>query len=207
MSVDGETPSNLPPVVSAGANQNLSNSATSTVLSSSATDPDGTISSRLWTQISGPNTATFSSTSVNTPTITNLIPGLYKFRFTATDNQLATSFAEVDVKVNRLPLITFLSPVTYSTMSGITFSSTVSDPDGTITAVQYQSLVGPTVLSFTNPNAVTTGVGNIVEGQYRIRITATDNNGESASLELEITFAPPEAIMIRRNTRIKVINN
>lgn len=205
--IDQTAPPNQPPTANAGASQSLSNSATSTVLSGSASDVDGTIQTRTWTQISGPNTAVFSSTSINTPTVSNLIPGLYKFRFTVTDNQLATAFAEVDIKVNKLPDITFLSPTSYTTTSGISFSCSLIDPDGTVTAFLWETVAGPTSLNFASPNAITTNVGNIVEGQYRIRLTATDNNGESSEIELEITFSPPKSILIRRNTRIKVIND
>ena len=49
---------NLPPVVNAGQEQTvtLNSSGDSIRLIGSATDPDGTVVSYLWSQVSGPNT-------------------------------------------------------------------------------------------------------------------------------------------------------
>lgn len=201
--VDGTPPPNQPPTVSAGAFLDLPNSTTSTALNGSASDVDGTITSRLWTQISGPNTATFSSTTINNPIISNLIPGSYKFRFTVTDNQFATSFAEVDVKINQLPIITFLSSTQYSNVDSIRLKFSVNDPDGTVTSILIQQASGPTNGIITNPNSVTTDFTNLVPGDYIIRISATDNTGETAVAEWEIQVRSALRFRIRPFSKIK----
>jgi dienelactone hydrolase len=74
------------PVVNGGADQTRSlKSTTTTSITASATDADGTIASYVWTKLSGP-TATLSGANTRTLKITNLKKGTYFFRVKATDN-------------------------------------------------------------------------------------------------------------------------
>ncbi len=79
-------PVNQSPSVNAGANQSIVLPVNSAVLSGSAIDKDGTISSLLWTQVSGP-TATIETPTSATSRVSNLVVGNYVFKLTATDNQ------------------------------------------------------------------------------------------------------------------------
>lgn len=195
---------NQPPIVNAGPFTEYTNNTTSFNLAGTASDPDGTISTRLWTQISGPNTATFSSTSVNNPTVSNLIPGLYKFRFTVTDNSLATSFSEVDIKINKLPTIIIQSQTDYqNNTDSVRLSFTVNDPDGTVTAFLVERLSGPAIGTFSNPNAVTTDYTDLVPGDYILKASATDNTGETAIIEFELRIRNAARIRINKISKIK----
>lgn len=89
---------NRPPTVSAGADQNLAVNTTSTVLAGTASDPDGDTVTVLWTKISGGNVTINSTTSLIT-SLTNMQPGTYVFRLTATDNNGATAYDEVTVTI------------------------------------------------------------------------------------------------------------
>ncbi|WP_198173038.1 PKD domain-containing protein, partial [Hymenobacter ginkgonis] len=72
-----------------------------TTLAGSGTDADGTISSYTWSQVSGPNTATFSSKTVAVPTLSALVAGSYVFSLIVTDNLgLASAAAQVTVTVS-----------------------------------------------------------------------------------------------------------
>jgi hypothetical protein len=98
---------NILPTVNAGSNQSINSLNSSIVLTGTATDSDGTISSQVWTQISGPNTATLANETTLVLTASNLIVGTYIFRLTATDNSGGISFDEVSVTVNSDPDYTF----------------------------------------------------------------------------------------------------
>ena len=86
------------PLVDAGSHQNVGYPIASITLPGTATDPDGTISSRQWTKISGP-AVTMSNTTTNTATLTNILPGNYTFKFTATDNTGDSQSDYVNVSV------------------------------------------------------------------------------------------------------------
>lgn len=78
---------------------------TSINLVSSTTDPDGVITSRLWTQLDGPAAATITSpTSANT-SVTGMQAGRYTFRLTITDNDGDIAIAELDVVIDAQTVI------------------------------------------------------------------------------------------------------
>ncbi len=95
---DQQSGGNTLPNVNAGNDQSIRLPATLT-LSGTASDPDGTISSLLWTQVSGPNTATITSPTIATTTVTNIVTGTYVFRLQAIDNSGGISTDDIQVTV------------------------------------------------------------------------------------------------------------
>ena len=92
---------NSPPSVNAGGNQNITLPTSSITVSGTATGNGGaSIVSTLWTQDSGPNTASITSASSLSTTITGLIQGTYVFRLTATDNNSLSAFSTMNCVVN-----------------------------------------------------------------------------------------------------------
>lgn len=92
---------NLPqlPVVNAGINQHITFPTNSATLSGAASDPDGSISSVIWTWVSGPGYASVTNPNSLTAQISNItIPGIYWFRLNATDNTGYTSYDEVAIE-------------------------------------------------------------------------------------------------------------
>lgn len=95
---------NVPPTVDAGAVQNVAASATVN-LSASASDSDGSISTYAWTWDFHPTNSVGSSTGITgastaTPSFTAGTAGnLYILRCTVTDNNGATAFDTVEVRV------------------------------------------------------------------------------------------------------------
>lgn len=65
--------------------------------------PDATIVSYKWAQVSGPNTATLATPNAATTIASNLIAGVYVFRFTITDNFGFSGSDDKKVTVNRNP--------------------------------------------------------------------------------------------------------
>lgn len=86
-----------PPVVDAGADATIT-AGTAFSRTATATDADGTIASRLWTQISGP-TVTLSGSTTATVSFTPAEAGVIVLRHTATDNSGTTAFDDVAVYV------------------------------------------------------------------------------------------------------------
>lgn len=88
--------------VSAGTDQMIYYPPVAAVLTGSASD-DGSVESVVWTQISGPNSASFSTSNTAETTASNLIEGAYVFRLTATDDEANESFDELTVIVETEP--------------------------------------------------------------------------------------------------------
>lgn len=58
------------------------------------------VASQGWSQVTGPNTANIVTPTLTDTTINGLIPGLYQFRFTATDTDGNASFDDIVIIVN-----------------------------------------------------------------------------------------------------------
>src|SRR5205085_2358853 len=97
---------NQNPVANAGVDKTINLPTSSTTLTGSGSDPDGTISSYLWEKVSGP-TVTMTNTTSATVSLSSLVAGLYTFQLTVTDNKGATATDQVNVTVvaaNQSPL-------------------------------------------------------------------------------------------------------
>jgi len=77
---------NLPPTVDAGVDQALAAADFDTTLVAVANDPDGTIVTVLWEQLSGDGNVLFGATDQLTTTIDGLIGDAYEFVVTVTDD-------------------------------------------------------------------------------------------------------------------------
>jgi hypothetical protein len=98
---DGSHP---PPVADAGANQSVAEQATVTLDGTGSSDPDGSITSYSWQQVSGPEVALSGAT---TATATFTAPDVIQdtpleFRLTVTDDFGVSAAATVDVTVHIL---------------------------------------------------------------------------------------------------------
>ncbi len=91
---------NQPPVVNAGTDQSINLPTNTISVVASASDPDGTIVSVLWEQVSGPTQAVITSNNTVNTTFNNLGEGVYVFKITATDNRGASANDTVTITVN-----------------------------------------------------------------------------------------------------------
>ena len=192
---------NIFPIASAGADKILKLPLTSVGLIGTGSDTDGQVVSFAWSQISGA-TATISSNSTAATTVTGLALGDYAFRLTVTDDQGATDFNDLIVRVvsstNNLPPVVNAGPDIriFIPQNTLVINASASD-DGTISAYQWVKLGGPTA-TLVNPIEQNLSLTNLIEGEYTFQIAVTDNNGATVfdivrvSL-LPSTFAPPIA--------------
>lgn len=96
--------STTPPTVSAGADSTAILPRDSVHLIGTATGNGGaTITSTVWTQVSGPNTAIIRTAGATSTIVTGLIAGTYIFRLSATDSNSNTSSDTVTVIVTNTP--------------------------------------------------------------------------------------------------------
>lgn len=191
-------PPNNPPTVFAGAIQTDSLPKNVDTLQGIASDPDGDALTFLWTQTSGPNTATMAASTSLQNRISNLIQGSYRFRLTANDGHggIASSDADVVVFPANIPPtvkagsdIFITSPQNRDTLRGI-----VSDANGDAFTVAWAQLSGPNTATMLTPTAVTNIITGLIVGTYSFKLTANDGHGgivsDTVSLFLAAS-APP----------------
>ncbi|HEX2534783.1 MAG TPA: PKD domain-containing protein, partial [Chitinophagaceae bacterium] len=186
------TPTNQAPTANAGTDKNITLPTSSVSMTASASDADGTIASYSWSQVSGPASASFSSTTVLNPTISNLVAGTYTFRLTVKDNAGATKTDDVIVTVNNAPVNEAPSAYAggdkklYLPTNSTLMTSTASDADGTITAYNWSKVAGPSSYSFSSTTTLKPTVSNLTPGTYTFRLTVTDNAGAAVSDDVNI---------------------
>lgn len=180
---------NQSPLVDAGTDITLTLPINSTNIFGFANDPDGTISSYLWSKISGP-AATLSGTTLATLSVSNLVAGSYVFRLTATDNQGASASNDVNVVVssaNQPPTVVASNDeiITLPT-SSTSLIAVASDPDGTISNYLWVNLSGPGAPTLSGATTNVLNVSALIAGTYVFKVTVTDNNGATASDQVNV---------------------
>jgi hypothetical protein len=95
----------LPPAVNAGPEQAI-NFGTVATLAGVVTDSflPYNVLDTVWSQVSGPGTATFAAPTLTNTTVTFDQPGVYDLRLTA-DDGLATNSADVTIQVHAAPIV------------------------------------------------------------------------------------------------------
>ncbi|SFE92743.1 Por secretion system C-terminal sorting domain-containing protein [Chitinophaga sp. CF118] len=191
---------NVAPVANAGSNETITLPVSQATLSGSATDADGTIASYAWTQVSGPVTATISSTTITSPVVSKLTTaGTYIFKLTATDNDGATDAAQVSVIVNaadnEIPVATAGSNETITLpVSQATLNGSATDPDGTIASVAWAQVSGPVTATISSATITDPVVSKLTTaGTYIFKLTAKDNDGAMASAQVSVIVNAPAA--------------
>jgi hypothetical protein len=158
---------NVPPTVFPGNSSTIVSPASSVTIVGSASDADGTIASTVWTQVSGPSTATLSGATTTTLVASNLVVGTYVFRLTATDNLGATTSADVSVSV----ITVSVSAGTNQVVQLPTDSTTLTGNQVGLSQPTWSQVSGPNTATIVSPNTLTTKLKGLVVGTYTFRLT------------------------------------
>jgi hypothetical protein len=186
------TPTNQPPVASAGSDITITLPTNVVSLDGAASkDPDGSIATWAWTKIAGPSQFSITSAGLTTTTVTGLAAGVYVFKLTVTDDKGAKAYDDVTVTVladNLGPVanagadINITLPANSTTLNG----GASSDPDGSIVKYAWSTVSGPSTPTIPDASQVTTALTNLVAGTYVIRLTVTDNKGATAADDVNV---------------------
>ncbi len=189
---------NINPVANAGVDITIQLPTSSTTLSGSGTDADGTISTYAWVQTSGPNTATIAAASSASTGVSGLIAGAYVFTLTVTDDDGATNSDNISVVVNpviNIPPISNAGANQTRTLPSdtITLFGSGTDSDGTISSYLWTKVSGPTIYTIVSQSSATTVINNLQAGTYKFALTVTDNSGgtDTDTMDLIVISAPP----------------
>jgi parallel beta-helix repeat protein len=185
---------NIPPVANAGVDQSITLPANFTTLSGKASDIDGTITTYLWSQISGPATAVMSGQSLLSNSISALIQGVYQFEFKVTDNNGGVGRDTMTVTVNAAPKSNkvpiakagsskkLILPINTTTLSGV-----ATDEGESILSYKWTKISGPSLGNISDANSAITTVTGLVEGIYQYELKVTDSNGATGADTTSVT--------------------
>lgn len=185
MLVDPPTnPNQSPTVIINTPNPTMSSNINLTAVGN---DNDGNIVSYLWTQQSGPNTATLSNQNTANLSVSNMIDGTYTFRCTVTDDDGATGFAQVSVvkTSNTDPSITVGSGGFYVNQTSVQANIEATDiEDGTDLTYEWTQVSGP-AFKCDNLNVKNPTFYDLRSGNYVFQVYVRDQDGGLAIGTLE----------------------
>ena len=199
------TTNNLPPNATLAGPTNATLSAPATfTLTSTASDPDGTVTK---VEFYEDTTKLGQDTTVPyTLTVSNVPAGLHTYTAVATDNQGATTTSsafQLTVTTNNLPpevaLLTPTNGFTATQTVNIAFTASASDPDGSITKVEYYR--GTTKLGQATASPYSFTASNFVAGTNIVTARAFDNQGATTdSSERTVIVRDTNAPVLRCST-------
>jgi hypothetical protein len=176
------------------------------VLAATASDPDGTVASYLWTQIAGPavaltNPLTQVASFIAPVTATN-IPLTFRLRVVdnrggfATDDVVVTSF-------NAQPTANLGADRATRPRVPVVVTVSAFDPDGPAPAVVWSQVSGPTV-TLTNPTPVSANFvapSTATTADVVLRVTATDIDGGVGTDDIVITVTNAQPVAVAGSDR------
>ena len=176
-------PANDTPVAEAGPDQTVDEGTTVTLNASNSSDPDGSITSYLWTQTAG-TSVTLSDPASTTPTFTapsvGVTPEALVFQLTVTDNGGLNNIDTIIINVsnvNQAPIADAGSDQTVNEGDTVTLNGSNSfDPDSAIAAYSWIQTAGTSV-TLSDPASTTSTFTAPDVGQY----------GESLTFQLTVT--------------------
>jgi PKD domain/Secretion system C-terminal sorting domain len=185
------------PVANAGSDQTITLPTSSTTLSGSGSETNGTIVSYMWSEDSGPGTAVFGSASSAATTVSGLAQGVYTFELKVTDATGASATATVTVTVNAAA-VTSGAPVANAgsnqsiilPTNSVTLSGSGSETNGTIVSYTWSEDSGPNTVSFGSASSASTTVSGLAQGVYTFELKVTDATGASATATVTVTVNP-----------------
>lgn len=168
-------------------------------LSATATAVTGSIASVQFFVTTGGVTSAISTDTAfpYTATWTPAAPGSYTLTAVATDtvgNQTTSNSVALTANTGAVPVVTIVNPNTggtYVASKTILFDATASDPDGTITQVEF--LANNVVVATDTNSPYFTNWSPASPGSYTLIARATDNAGN-------VTDSAPVTITVTQNT-------
>jgi len=191
-------PVNKAPVAAAGADKSITLPTSSVSITGSGSDADGSIASYAWSKVSGPTQFTFSSTTIASPTVSNLSAGDYVFRLTVKDNAGATGYDDVTVSVKAANMAPTANAgadksITLPT-SSVSITGSGSDADGSIASYAWSKVSGPTQFTFSSTTIASPTVSNLSAGDYVFRLTVKDNTGATGYDDVTVSVKAAAAV-------------
>jgi hypothetical protein len=193
---------NISPVANVGDDRVIDLPKNSIILPGSGTDEDGSVVLFLWSQISGPSTATLTNSNSSQAGASDLVAGTYQFQLKVTDDGGATATAILKITVqseNSVPNIAPVASVGEDRVIDLPKNSIVlpgsgTDEDGSIVSYSWNQISGPSTASLINSNSAQAGAADLVAGSYQFQLEVTDDKGSTATAALKVTVQSENSV-------------
>ena len=168
-----------PPVAEAGSPQTIQLPVNSTTLTGSGASTNGSITSYLWTMVSGPSVPAIGQAGSPSTSVNGMVQGVYHFQLKVTDAAGLTGADTTSVTVlaalipptaNAGDSQTIQLPTNTGTLTG-----SGNTTNGSITSYQWTLISGPNVPGISQPSAASTGITGLAAGTYYFQLKVTDN--------------------------------
>ncbi|MEO5602836.1 MAG: prolyl oligopeptidase family serine peptidase [Cyclobacteriaceae bacterium] len=185
---------NILPTADAGLDKTVYGKTAS--ISGTASDPEGSIASYLWTQLSGPNVATLTNQFTQTLNASALIQGEYVFGFRTTDAAGGSDIDFIKIAIdtsNQLPVANAGTDKSlYLPANATIFSGTATDTDGVVSGFAWTKISGPAA-TLTGEATNNLSASGLVMGTYVFRLIVTDDKGGKSDDEISLFVKDPVA--------------
>ena len=191
----------ISPEVDAGPDQIVKEGNTVTLNGSNSYDPDGTIASVQWEQLSGNTqvhltTPTDLTTDFTAPAVDSGGDAL-TFKLTVKDNDdlVSSDTVTINVNISESPIANAGPDQIVKEGNTVTLNGSNSyDPDGTIASVQWEQLSGNTQVHLTTPTDLTTDFTapavDTEEAVLMFKLTIKDNENLVGEDIVNVTVTP-----------------
>ena len=157
-----------------------------------ALDAESGIASYAWTKESGPGEITFGSANAADTTVSASADGSYVLRLTVTDKAGNSAYDEMTLAWDATaPSVD--AGTDKITNDLFTQDGAAQDAQSGIASYAWTKESGPGEITFGSANAEDTTVSASADGSYVLRLTVTDNVGNSAYDEMILTVPAPES--------------
>jgi hypothetical protein len=198
--VDVQFQATQPPLANAGTNQTITLPLSTVTLNGS-----GSVSatSYVWSQVSGPNTATISTPTAVTTSASGLVAGTYVFQLSINSG---ASTSQVTITVNPIPPPTAnAGPPQTIALPTTTVSLSGAASVGTISSYTWTKVSGPGTQVITTPTQVNTTVtGLSTVGTYVFNLSLNGGVSNSTVTITVINTQPNPTILIHQHHTKKV---
>jgi len=185
-----------PTAANAGSDQNLCNATTATLAGNVISSGTGT-----WSQTSGPNTATIANPNLNNSGLSNLIAGVYVFKWTSTLTGCSTE-DEVTITNYLSPTVSNAAP----TVSNCLFSPlNLAGNTPTVGTGTWTQIAGNAVI-ISSPNSPTTTILGATAGSYTFRWTISNGTCTSSFSDEVVTVTQIPSTAIAGPNQLKTCN-
>jgi parallel beta-helix repeat protein len=202
---------NIPPTANAGPDKTITLPVSTTSLSGSGSDADGTITSYTWIKIGGPSASNFVNANSPITDVWGLTQGIYLFELRVTDNDgaIGRDTVKITVTASNIPPVANAGPDQTISIpdNSVTLSGSGADSDGTITTYSWKQIAGPAVAMVVSSDRPNTVVDSLIGGNYEFELTVIDNNGAIGKDTVTISVAEPRLNLSPQSNDLKVYPN